>query len=241
MLYVGRSVGPEDPPAFVQEYALESVRLWDFEEVQSDLPLVIFFNPNAGTMGGAIESEVISFLREHAKLISFDYPGYGNSPKLKSSEKSLVRAGEEVLRWAQEKYPDKELYLFGHSLGAAVALQVAKQHQDKLKALILVSAWSSLKAVVEHHFSSVFAALIGASKLKDQYDSKEVVQDIRLPVLLTHGTDDKIVPFAQGLELKSSVKSPVWVPVEGGTHNDIYSNFGLWRDFWVEVESFLKL
>jgi fermentation-respiration switch protein FrsA (DUF1100 family) len=58
--------------------------------------------------------------------------------------------------------------------------------------------------------------------MKDRFDSKAKIADIRAPVLIVHGGRDRVVPFSHGEALYAAAVAPkesLWIPDAG--HNDL--------------------
>ncbi len=61
--------------------------------------------------------------------------------------------------------------------------------------------------------------LIAKLGLRDRYNSVEAVGGTKIPFLIAHGTEDRVIPFSQGEALASKAADLYkWVPVEGGGH-----------------------
>ena len=71
--------------------------------------------------------------------------------------------------------------------------------------------------------------------LRLQLDNVATITQVAAPVLVLHGTADRLVPFAMGQRVARAAAGPVeFVPIEGAGHNDTYDVGGaMYRDrFW---------
>ena len=58
--------------------------------------------------------------------------------------------------------------------------------------------------------------------LTQKFDTLSKIGEVKVPVLVTHGTRDSIVPFEMGERLYQAVKSPKrFIKVEGGSHHNL--------------------
>ncbi|HXL76358.1 MAG TPA: alpha/beta hydrolase, partial [Burkholderiales bacterium] len=60
-----------------------------------------------------------------------------------------------------------------------------------------------------------------ASLVRHRFDNKEKAAGITLPVLIIHGTEDEVVPFAMGERLANMFPHAQLAPIQGGQHNDL--------------------
>ena len=59
--------------------------------------------------------------------------------------------------------------------------------------------------------------------------------NVSCPVLIIHGKQDEVIPFAQGLKLAGLAKLKSFVAIHGGHHNDL-SEF---PEYWSSLKRFL--
>jgi len=150
------------------------------------------------------------------RMLLPDYRGYGKSGG-EPTEEGLYRDGRAALkRLADLGLQDREVVVFGKSLGGAVACEIARGRD--LRALILESTFSSLAAVAHH----LFPGLPAGTELPESYASIDKVAELRCPVLVIHGDRDELIPLEEGLALYEAAPQPkrLWV-VEGAGHNDV--------------------
>ncbi len=94
---------------------------------------------------------------------------------------------------ARELAPDSRLYLFGHSLGGAVALEMAGRHPTA--GVVTLGTFTRLADV---------APPIARGLLPDRFDNLQAIQRVTAPIYLVHGTNDQIVPFAAADRLRQA-------------------------------------
>ena len=88
----------------------------------SNCRTLLFFHGNAGNIGARLPNIEILVKRMNCNVLIVDYRGYGNSEGI-PSEEGLRLDGEALLEHALGRNDiDKDrIYLFGRSLGGAVA------------------------------------------------------------------------------------------------------------------------
>ena len=193
----------------------------------------LWFHGNGGNIGHRVNE--LAQARRHTgdNIFIFDYRGYGQSEG-KPSEKGTYldsRAAMEFLRSRPGVDPDRIIYL-GHSLGAAVAVELALT-QPPL-AMVLVSPFTSVRDMASLTLPFPPAGWL----VRNHYDSISRVPSINVPLLVLHGDLDEIVPISQGLKLYEAANEPKRFQVlEGAAHNDTYEASG--EQYWGAIESFL--
>jgi fermentation-respiration switch protein FrsA (DUF1100 family) len=189
-------------------------------------PLVIFAHGN----GELIEDwpDVLDpYRRMGMHLLLPEYRGYGRSAGT-PSEKAIV---EDYIRFhdlamARPDVDSRRLFLHGRSLGGGVICALARRRRPA--AVVLESTFTSVPDVARKW-------LVPQSLIEDRFDSASVVSELDAPVLVFHGTRDRIVPFAHGLELSKLAKRGRLVRYECD-HNDLPRR----QDgYWAEVRRFL--
>ena len=111
------------------------------------------------------------------------------------------------------------LAYFGHSLGSAVAAELAVTHPPK--ALLLQSPFSSARAMARLIVSPP-VVLVWKAISRIHFDTKKAVSLLELPVSVAHGKRDRIVPFRMGVEVHEAARRKgQLLLVENGGHNDL--------------------
>ena len=180
-------------------------------------PVLIFFHGNAGNISHRLDN-VTHLLEQGFGVFIFDYRGYGKSTG-RPSESGIYKDGLAAYGYLEgkKKVPPEQIILFGRSLGAAVAVEVALKR--RVRALIMESAFTSTKDMAKT--MPLFALL--SPLLPTNYNNMEKVGRITVPKLIIHGDQDDIVPYAMGQKLFQAAKCPKFfylLPDAG--HNDTY-------------------
>jgi len=194
----------------------ERLHGWFFS-LDEESPVILFCHGNAGNISHRLDN-VRLLLQEGFRVFIFDYRGYGKSGG-SPSERGIYRDGRAAWEYLVrvEKVPAGEIVLFGRSLGAAVALEVALRKE--VRAVILESAFTSTRDMAGK--MGPFALL--SPLLPAHYNNLEKIGGLQVPKLIVHGDSDKIVPFSMGERLFKTAKAPkFFLPLQGAGHNDTY-------------------
>ena len=181
---------------------------------------VLFFHGNAGNVSHRLE-HALSLTAAGLDLLLVDYRGYGRSTG-RPSEAGLYRDARAALlaMGAGGQVDPARIVYMGESLGAAVALALALE-QPPL-ALVLQSAFTSLRDVARAHYPAALSALAG-----DAYPSLERIRRLRAPLLILHGDADDIVPLEHGRALFDAAPEPRRLHVVAAAgHNDLVGAMG---------------
>lgn len=170
--------------------------------------VVVYFHGNGGNLNrdGAYAE---ALARDGHGLMMTSYRGYSGNPG-KPTEAGLFADADAFVALARQRLPaGGKLYVFGHSLGGAVALSGA-------------SHWPVAGVATLGTFGAIsdFAPGWIRGFMPDRFDNRQAVRHISVPVTLFHGTADDIVPFSAAGELKeASGGRAVVVPLVGAGHH----------------------
>jgi pimeloyl-ACP methyl ester carboxylesterase len=153
-----------------------------------------------------------------------DYRGYGKSTG-ERSEETLYSDALECYNYLLKQYPESEICMYGRSLGSAMAAWVSAR--TKPGAIVLETPFNNLIDVAEFHSKIIPVKIF----LKYTFRSDLHIKRATSPVLIAHGTKDKLVPYKSGLRLYKSIKDGVdaeMLTIPGGKHGDL-NGFPIFR------------
>ncbi len=158
-----------------------------------------------------------------AHVLEFDYRGFGRSEG--EPEEAGVCADAQAALLALERetgVPLGRIVVFGHSLGGAVATDVAWR-KPAVGGLIVMASFTSLDDLV----ADLTLPLLG-NLIAESWESIEKVPDIKKPKLFIHGTADGLIPVEHARELHAAAAEPKeLLVVEGGEHNSVLDSPGV--------------
>jgi fermentation-respiration switch protein FrsA (DUF1100 family) len=150
-------------------------------------------------------------------VLAPDYRGYGESEG-KPSEAGLyadARSAYDFLRDSL-RIPPNRIVIYGHSLGSAVATQLATSVDAA--GLILEGSFTSVADLGQEIYPWLPVRWLS----RNRFDSKGRIGNLRMPLLMIHGRNDMTVPLAQGRRLFAAAPEPkTFLEVPGG-HDDAF-------------------
>ncbi len=193
-----------------------TLNAWYRPSLQHHLPTIVHFHGNAGHIGnrGMI---VKPYLNEGFGVLLLTYRGYSGNPGSPSEEGLYqdARAAMEFLK--REGVPEQSIVLYGDSIGAAVAVQMAIEWH--VGAIVLQAPFTSLADVGHFHYPFFPVRLF----LKDKFDILNKVHKIHVPVFIIHGKSDNIIPPVFGRQLFEAFSEPKQIELIPHTgHNNLY-------------------
>ncbi|HKG34728.1 MAG TPA: alpha/beta hydrolase [Gemmatimonadales bacterium] len=164
-------------------------------------------------------------------LLAFDYRGYGESEGT-PSEAGLYRDADAAYKYLRGglRVPPERIIVFGHSLGSAVAVDLASR--VPAAGLILDGALTSVIERGAELYPYIPVRWIGRSR----FSSIDKISRVSIPKLFLHARADDVVPLAHGRRLFEAALPPkTFVELNGG-HGDAFeldsaSYFGSIRKF----------
>lgn len=212
----------------------------DFEEVFLDTPykgrihgllirskeskgVILYFHGNTGSIRRwAVTGEELTSFGFDVFIV--DYRGYGKS-RGRRSESAMHLDAQAAFEFLQRKYRDDQIVIYGRSLGSGFAVPLAaKFPQSKL---VLETPFYSLLEIAEQQAPYVPIGFL----LRFPLRSDEVIGEITNPLIVFHGTRDRVVPYQSGLKLyeKAGTSNKQMVTIPRGRHNDL-SKHALFRE-----------
>jgi len=156
-------------------------------------------------------------------VLAIDYRGFGKSDGDLPSEETVYEDARVAWQALAQKQPDpKRRFIYGHSLGGAIAIDLAS-HLDgggaaQARGLIVESSFTTLADIAK---SLSYPWLPLQLILSQKFDAVDKIAQVGMPVLVVHGTDDRYVPsrFSERLFEAAPGRKKLLL-IEGGTHNN---------------------
>ena len=148
-------------------------------------------------------------------VLAIDYRGFGKSSPDLPSETMAQEDARAAWDWLAARYPGRPRYIFGHSLGGAVAIELASRVDDEA-GTIVEGTFSSIADVVG---TMAWGWLPLGPLITQPFDSMEKVGRLGSPLLVVHGADDSTILPELGRKLYEAARQPkAFVLVDGGSH-----------------------
>lgn len=198
--------------------------LWLPQE-QADAPLMLYLH-------GArwdVKSSAGRMRRMHAlgfSVLGIDYRGFGDSTEALPSEASTIEDARAAWNWLGRTRPGAARFLYGHSLGTAVAVGLATglKGAQAPHGLVLEGAFTSIPDVVS---TFRYGWLPVGPLITQRLDSLARIAQLKLPLVVVHGSDDNLIPPSLGRALYEHAAGPKrFILAEGGNHHDASARVG---------------
>ena len=183
---------------------------------------LIWFHGNAGNIADRVDNIKLLHAKTRVSIFIFDYRGYGRSPG-RSSEATTYLDGEAAMNFVRSQLSvgSKNLVIFGRSLGAAVAAEMATRYDSR--AVILESPLISIREMAK----VILPVLPIGPLLSAKFDVIDKVGKITVPLLVLHGDQDEIIPFEHGQKVFAAAREPKqFYRISGAGHNDTFITGG---------------
>jgi len=153
-------------------------------------------------------------------VLAVDYRGFGKSSPELPSETMAYEDARAAWDWLGRQYPGRPRYIFGHSLGGAIAIELAAQVDDEHGTLV-EGTFTSIPDVVS---SFKWGWLPVGPLITQRFEAVKRVPDIGSPLLVVHGASDTLIPPELGRKLfDAATGRKAFVLVEGGSHHNTNS------------------
>ncbi|BAY75278.1 hypothetical protein NIES25_16960 [Nostoc linckia NIES-25] len=140
-------------------------------------------------------------------VLAIDYRGFGSSKGSFPSESQIYQ--DSQIAWDYlvkiRHIPPEQIFIYGESLGGAVAIDLAVKHPEA-RGLIVQSSFTSMAEEIKHkNWLWMFPVDLLVTQ---KFDSILKVRFLRLPVLFIHGTADSVVPSYMSQQLYDNAPEP---------------------------------
>jgi fermentation-respiration switch protein FrsA (DUF1100 family) len=168
--------------------------------------------------------------RTGATVFLPEYRGYGGIPGRPTYTTASADA-RGALDWARRTYPAARIVLFGHSLGSAIATELAEAMAPAGPAtLVLQSPFTSAQAMAARMLVPPIPGLWSLIS-RVHYDTRRVVASLDVPVWVSHGTRDVVIPIRMGRAVFAAARRPgELLVVDRAGHNDVADVGG--AEYW---------
>ena len=180
-------------------------------------PVVLYLHGARWNLTGSV-TRIDRWRQLGFSVFAVDYRGFGKSSDIAPTEAYAYEDAEAAWDYIARVAPGRQRYIVGHSLGGAIAAELARRRPDAA-GLVLEATFTSVRDMIDH---SPWGFLPVGLILTQNFDTLSKVPELKMPVLISHGTEDRIVPFHMGERLYEAVKGPKrFIKVEGGSHHNL--------------------
>ena len=174
---------------------------WFYNKDIEKFKTILFFHGNAGSLNNRTY-KLNHFKDLDVNFLIIAWRGFSGN-KGKPNELGLYEDAKSAVRWLNMKgIKDKNILLYGESLGTAIAVEIAQN--KKYAGVILESPFTSMVNMGKKYYPFFPVTYL----LKDKFESYKKINNISVPVFIIHGKVDKIVPYSMGKKMYELANPP---------------------------------
>ena len=183
--------------------------------------LIVFFHGNSNNLEKN-SNQLTFFAKLGYGFLLPEYEGFGGIPG-ELSQSELEQDAKTALLWALSKgYKEKDIIIYGHSLGTYVATSAAvfmAKEKQPVAALVLEAPFYSLTNMAKYMFGPIFPFDV---LIKDKFETHNLIKQVQTPLFIGHGKNDPVIPYAQGIKLYEQANHPkVFFSSETADHHSL--------------------
>jgi alpha-beta hydrolase superfamily lysophospholipase len=189
--------------------------LW-LPQKRADAPVLLYLH-------GArwdVRSSAFRMRRMHElgfAVLGLDYRGFGQSTDQLPSEESAYEDARAGWDWLRREQPLAPRFIFGHSLGSAIAVHLAAEVDDE-SGVMLEGSFPSIPDVVS---TMRYGWLPVGPLITQRFDAARRIERVGSPVLVVHGAQDRMIQPALGRALYDRARAPKRVILaDNGSHHN---------------------
>jgi len=196
---------------------------WFHKKKNDNYKTLLFLHGNAGSLENRIH-KINHFKNMNINFLIIAWRGFSKN-KGKPTESGLYKDARSAVQWlGSMNIKEKDIIIYGESLGTGVAVEIAQN--KNFAGVILESPFTSMIDAGKDKYPFLPVRLL----LKDKYQSDKKIKNINSPILIMHGKVDNIVPFYMGKKMYELANQPK------------YSYFSEYDDHMMEYnENLLKV
>jgi alpha-beta hydrolase superfamily lysophospholipase len=220
-------------PVTAKSGQVERLHAWWMPGKQPNGKVLLYLHGNGENIGANV-SHAHRFYQLGFSVLLIDYRGYGRSEGSFPNEINVYQDAETAWNYLvnQRKIDSEQIFIYGHSLGGAVAIDLAVK-QPQAAGLIVEGTFTSVRDVIDYR--NVFRSFPIDLILNQRFESIKKLPQLEMPVLLIHGTADETVPSFMSQKLYAIAPEPKkLILVEGAGHNNLAKLSGKQYLQWVE-------
>lgn len=217
---IGATASPDAAQQAADDQFHGRIHGWWIPASQDATPVLLYLHGNGANISANI-SKASWFYQFGFSIMLVDYRGYGLSEGAFPSEAQVYEDAESTWHYLIHTLgvsPDR-LFVFGHSLGGAIAIELATRHPD-LAGLIIEGAFTSMLDMSDR--TKNFSIFPVNRILTQRFNSIDKVRSLTTPVLYVHGTDDEVVPADMSQTLyRATLSAHDLLMVPGAGHENV--------------------
>lgn len=192
---------------------------WFIPAPRAGAPVLLCLHGNGGNLSDRVEKMRI-FHAAGAAQLWVDWRGYGESSG-HPSEAGLYRDARAARDWlaAAKGVPSSRLVLYGESLGAGPAVELAAE--GSAAGLIVDSGFTSVPDMAH-----IVLPWFPRRLIRTRFDNLSKLPNVKIPILFLHSPQDDIVPYEMARRNFAAAGGPKRFVDLKGNHNEGFMDTG---------------
>ena len=198
------------PLRLVDEKTFEPLYAYWIPAENPDTPVLLYLHGQDATRGKHLD-HTERFRQLGLNVLAIDYRGFAETYGEETPREATVyEDAEAALEYLTDvmKIPSNRIFIYGHSLGGAVAIELATREEAEGTAGVIVeSTFTSISEMSARRYYGLLNLLPVDFLLTERFDSLSKIDLIKRPLLIIHGTQDLKVPYKMSERLCAENKS----------------------------------
>ena len=192
----------------------ERVHAWWLASGKPDAPAILYLHGIRWSLGNNL-FRIARWRELGFDVLAIDYRGFGRSDGELPSEAQIYADARAAWNELARRVPHPELrFIYGHSLGAAVALELGAT-VDNAAGVIAEAGFTSVSDVIAESYAPLNFLVT------QKFDALTRAKALKAPALFMHGTADRFVPPAMSQRLFEAAPQPKQLHlIEGANHGN---------------------
>ncbi|MEA5534995.1 alpha/beta hydrolase [Crocosphaera sp. XPORK-15E] len=218
---------------------VEKIHGWWIRATSSSQKVLLYLHGNGGNISYNL-GPIKSFQEAGFSVLIIDYRGYGRSQGDFPTESEIYRDAQVAWDYLieQRKVKPQNIFLYGHSLGGAVAIDLGVR-KPQAAGIIVENTFTSMRDMMDY-LGSFYQLFPADLILHQRFDSLSKLRLLQIPLLLIHGTSDRTVPayMSERLFKAATVPKKLFL-VPNANHNNVGAIAG--EDYEQVMQEFSQL
>jgi alpha-beta hydrolase superfamily lysophospholipase len=190
---------------------------WYLPSTDPNAPVVLYLHGARWNLTGSV-TRIERWRKLGFAVFAVDYRGFGRSANVAPTEEYAYEDAQAAWDYMARLAPGRPRIIVGHSLGGAIATDLARRHPEAA-GLVLEATFTSVRDMIDH---SAWGFLPVGLILTQKFDTLAKIGEVKMPVMIAHGTRDSVVPFEMGERLYEAAPTPKrFIKVEGAGHHNL--------------------
>ena len=212
----------------------DRVHAWYWQSPDPKAPAVLYLHGARWNLNGSA-FRMEGWTEMGYSVLAIDYRGFGQSQPLLPSEETAAEDATAALRELARRQPDpSRRFIYGHSLGGAIAIDLAARSDvPDFAGVIVESSFTSVGSMLS---TLKYGWIPGLRWFVTQpFNSLEKLATMKTPVLFIHGTADRVVPHTMSDELYAAALNVApnlkrLIKIDGASHSGLVRSGAVYRD-----------